>query len=56
MFPTYHRKDERVGEVPVQRQFHHVSPQPQQLHGLSQTHKDVMTQSRKIISRTKEKL
>lgn len=47
-FLTYNGEDERVDEVSVERQLHHVSPQPQQLHGLSQTHKDVTTQSRKI--------
>ena len=34
-------EDERVGEVSVQRQFDHVASETEQLHGLSQTHKDV---------------
>lgn len=45
---TYDSKDERVGEVSVEGELHHVPPQPQKLHGLSQTHKDVMTQLRNI--------
>lgn len=45
---TYDSKDERVGEVSVEGELHHVPPQPQKLHGLSQTHKDVMAQSRNI--------
>lgn len=44
---TYDGEDERVGEVSVERELHHVPPQPQQLHRLSQTHEDVTTRSRK---------
>lgn len=43
---TYDGEDERVGEVPVEGELHHVPPQPQELHGLGQTHKDVSAQSR----------
>lgn len=43
---TYDGEDERVGEVPVEGELHHVPPQPQQLHGLGQTPKDVSTRSR----------
>lgn len=46
-FRTYDGEDERVGEVSVERELHHVPPQPQQLHRLSQTHEDVTTRSRK---------
>lgn len=46
IFRTYDGEDECVGEVSVERELHHVPPQPQQLHRLSQTHKDVTTQSR----------
>lgn len=38
---TYDGEDERVGEVSVERELHHVPPQLQQLHRLSQTHEDV---------------
>lgn len=44
---TYDGEDECVGEVSVERKLHHVPPQPQQLHGLGQTHKDVRQPSRK---------
>lgn len=47
-FLTYQGEDERVMEMSVERQLHHVSPQPQQLLGLSQTRKDVTIRSRKI--------
>lgn len=43
---TYDGEDERVGEVPVEGELDHVPPQPQELHGLGQTHKDVSAQSR----------
>lgn len=49
---TYDGEDERVGEVSVERQLHHVPPQLQQLHGLSQTHKDVRTRSRNMPEKT----
>lgn len=45
---TYDSEDERVGEMSVERELHHVPPQPQQLHRLSQAHKDVTTWSRNI--------
>lgn len=48
---TYDSKDECVGEVSEQRQFHQIPPEPQQLHGLSQTHKDVTMRSRNINNR-----
>lgn len=49
---TYDGEDESVGEVSVERQLHHVPPQLQQLHGLSQTHEDVAARSRKHPGKT----
>lgn len=49
---TYDGEDERVGEVPVEGELHHVPPQPQQLHGLGQTPKDVSARSRNTHSGT----
>lgn len=43
---TYDGEDERVGEVAVEGELHHVPPQPQQLHGLGQTPEDVSAGSR----------
>lgn len=51
VFHTYDGEDECVGEVSVERELHHVPPQPQQLHRLSQTHKDVTKQSRNITGK-----
>lgn len=43
---TYDGEDERVGEVAVEGELHHVPAQPQQLHGLGQTPEDVSAGSR----------
>lgn len=51
---TYDSEDERVGEVSVERELHHVPPEAQQLHRLSQAHKDVTTRSRNFTERTTE--
>ena len=40
---TYHGKDERVGEVTIQRQLDKVSPQPQSSHHLYETREDLRT-------------
>lgn len=41
MQPTDDSEDERVGEVSVEGELHHVPPQSQQLHGLGQADEDV---------------
>lgn len=51
---TYDSKDERVGEVSVERELHHVPPEAQQLHRLSQAHKDVTMRSRNFTKRKTE--
>lgn len=54
-FITDDSEDERVGEVSVERELHHVPPQLQKLHRLSQTHKDVTTvkEQRRQVGQTR---